>query len=236
MDDTMIDNAKQTLHVLRPLKRLTRWVAVVAMATSLVGCNWIVLLGYLIGGPPSIEPEFDAETGNSLTDRGITVAVVCYAPKELKFDHDSIDYQVAKYTTFRLHEHHVKVVDPDRVRAWLDEHDDWDRPEEIGAAFGVDYVIHIDLLKFSIFEEHSSHLYRGRSEAIVSVIQMDEDGEEGEKVFSIDVNSKYPLLTARDTHEVTQSSFKRQYLSRLSEEIGRKFYEHYVADDIMDGS
>jgi hypothetical protein len=232
----MIENSKQTSHGLRSLKRLMRWLAVAVVSTSLVGCNWVVLLGYLIGGPPSIEPEFDAETGNSLTDRGVTVLVLCHAEKELKFDHDSIDYQVAKYTTFRLHEHHVKVVDPDRVRAWLDEHDDWDRPEEVGEAFGVDYVISIDLIKFSIFEENSSHLYRGRAEAMVSVIQMDEDHEDGEKIFSKDVLSKYPLLSARDTHEVSQSNFKRQYLSRLSEEIGRKFYEHYVADDIMDGT
>ena len=34
-------------------------LALVAM-TLLPGCNQLMLLGYLIGGPPSIEPDFDA--------------------------------------------------------------------------------------------------------------------------------------------------------------------------------
>lgn len=200
-------------------------------AEPLIGSNWIVLLGYLFNGSPPIKPEFNSETGKSLTEEGVTVAVVCHAPREVTFDHDAIDYQVAKYTTYRLHEHHIKVVDPDRIRDWLDKHEDWDSPTEIGAAFGVDYVIFIDLNKFSLYEDYSSHLYRGRAEATISVFQMDEDHEEGEKIFSKDILSKYPLLKGRDTQEVTSSQFKRQYQSRLSEEIGRKFYESYAADD-----
>ncbi len=42
-----------------------------------------MILGYLIGGPPSIEPDFDKETGISLQGKDKTVAVVCFAPREL---------------------------------------------------------------------------------------------------------------------------------------------------------
>ena len=62
---------------------------------ALSGCNYFILAGYLIGGPPSNEPDFDASTQKSMTDFGVTVAVVCYAPVELKWDNNKIDQELA---------------------------------------------------------------------------------------------------------------------------------------------
>lgn len=221
------------------LARRTRFglllLCVLAVAASQAGCNYIILLGYLIGGPPSIEPDFDAMTNKSMTDKGVVVAVVCYAPTEVKWDFDSIDHQIARYVSYRLHEHKIKVTNPDRIRAWLDENPNWDSPEEIGAALGVTHVIYIDLTKFSLYEENSANLYRGRAEGMVSVFEMDESGQ-GEKIYSKGITSRYPLAVPRSTSEIAYGSFKRQYLSRLSEEIGRLFYEYYSGEDIPDAT
>lgn len=206
-----------------------------AVAAMLCGCNYVVLAGYLIGGPPSIEPDFDKTTQKSMTDKDVTVAVVCYAPPELKWDFHSIDKELAKYVSFRLAEHKIQIVNPDRVADWLDRNDDWDAPPDIGRALGVTYVIYIDLHKYSLYEMGSSHLYRGRAEALVSVFEMD-GASDGEKVFSREIISQYPLAVPRSTYEVSYTTFKRQYLSRLSEEIGRLFYEYYNGDDIPDAS
>ncbi len=210
--------------------------ALLAAATfTASGCNYVVLLGYLIGGPPSIEPDFDANTRRSLTDKDAIVAVVCYAPDEIKWDFDEIDREVAKYVTFRLHEHHIKVINPDLVAAWLDENPDWTDPAEIGEALKCRYVISIDLQRFSLYEENSATLYRGRAEGLVSVYEVFDDGS-SEQIYSKEFTSRYPLMVPRSTYEVTYSTFKRQYLSRLSEEIGRLFYEHYNGDDIPDAT
>jgi len=200
----------------------------------LPGCSYILFLGYLIGGPPSIEPKFDAETKESMTDRGVTVAVICFAPNEVRYNFESIDHELAKYVTMRLHEHKIKVINPDRVKAWLDENKDWDKPEEIGSAFGTTYVVYIDLNDFSLYEDGSATLYRGKAEAIVSVWKMDEDGA-SERIFLEEVRSRFPLHQPRSASEESYNTFKARYLSRLSEEIGRLFYEYYVADDIVDG-
>ena len=113
---------------------------------TLAGClKQLVMLGYLIGGPPSIEPDFDMMTKKSMTAKDVTVAVVCYAPLEVKYDFSAIDAELAKYVTYRLVQHKVKVVNPDQVRAWLDENaDNWDEPSEIGRALHVKYVVYID--------------------------------------------------------------------------------------------
>ncbi len=217
--------------------RLGRLLAVVtvALVPLLAGCKQFIMLGYLIGGPPSIAPEFDEATGKSFTDFETTVAVVCYAPDDLKFDFHDIDQELAKYVSFRLVEHKIQVVDPVRINDWLDRNDDWDSPAEIGAEFDVDYVVYIDLVKYNLYERSSQTLYRGRSEAFVSVIEMDDDGS-GEEIFEKDVLSTYPTRVGRPTTEVSYQTFKAEYLSHLSDRIGQLFYGYYLADQIGNAS
>ena len=156
----------------------------------MTGCNYLLFAGYLIGGPPSIAPAFDTETGLSMTDKDVTVAVVCYAPKEVKWDFANIDYDLAKYVSNRMFLKKIKVINPDRIRDWLDKNPNWDSPDEIGAAFGVSYVVHIEVNDFSLYEKNSSDLFRGRSDVLVTVWQM--DGETGEQIFTRDLESIYP--------------------------------------------
>ena len=219
----------------RSRNRLASVIMGLLCMCSLTGCNYMILLGYLIGGPPSIEPDFEAVTGESLTEFEERVAVVCYAPTELKWDFDKIDQEIAKYVTFRLTQHQIQAIKPTHVQAWLDQNPDWDKVEEIGAALDVDYVVYIDLEKYSLYEPNSQNLYRGRSDALVSVYKMDADGF-GDRIYSKDVVSEYPLRAPRSTSEVTYSTFKKEYLTRLSEEIGRLFYEYYAGDDIPDAT
>ncbi len=213
-----------------------RFAAFVAMATiclSMTGCNYAILLGYLIGGPPSIEPDFDVMTNQSMSDKEVSVCVVAFAPTELKWDFPKIDHDLAKYVSFRLAEHEINVVNPDQVKTWLNQNPDWDKAEEIGKAFGCNYVIYIDMNDFHLYEENSTTLYRGRSESYISVFEMDEDGF-GEKIYSKEINSKFPIRAPRSTSEMSLDTFKREYLSRLSKEIGWLFFERYNGDNIPD--
>ena len=220
-------------------KRLTcRGLSVLAallICASLSGCSYILLLGYLVGGPPSVEPDFDAQTKESMTDKGVTVAVVCFAPNEVLYGFENVNHELAKYVTHRLAQHKINIVPHDYVKAWLEENRDWDKPEEIGAAFKATYVIYIDLNEFSLYEEGSASLYRGQAEAIVSVWKMD-DGGEAEKIFSAEKISKYPAQQPVSTSEESFTNFKARYLTRLSEQIGRFFYEYYIADEIAGDS
>ncbi len=221
------------------LSRKLRWLLLLAVIgigpLTSSGClQEMLFLGYLIGGPPSIEPDFDRQTGKSMTDKDVTVAVICYAPKELQIDFDEVDFEIAKYVSHHLNAKKIRVITPERVRDWLDKHPDWDTPEDLGADFNVNYVIYIDVNDYSLYEKSSIDLYRGRAEAVVSVWEM--DGDIGEKIYTREINSQYPLAVPRPVREVSYSKFKQQYLTRLSEEIGRLFYEHYNGDDLQDAA
>lgn len=208
-----------------------RAVVLAAAASVLTGCNYLIFLGYMIGGPPSIAPDYDLQTDKSLTDPGVEVAVVCYAPIEKSWDFPDIDRDLSVAISAMLERHQIVVTKPERVLAWLDENPDWDRLEEVGAALEVTHVIQVDLSDFGLYEPNSHQLYRGQATAIVSVWEMDGDGG-GEKTYSKEVVSKYPLATPRSTSDQSLLDFKKDYLIRLSDEIGRLFYEYYNGDDV----
>jgi hypothetical protein len=211
-----------------------RLVGLAAVMLSNTGClKEALFIGLLVGGPPSVEPEFDKWTKNSMTDKGVTVAVVCFAPKEILLNNFKVDQFLSKFVANRLHQHQIKVINPDRIDAWMDQNPNWERAVEIGEEFGVTYVINIDLENYSLYEKDSPNFYRGRSQAHIRVWEIDEDGE-GEKVYEKSLNSVYPLAAPRSTSEEALSTFRRKYLTRLSEEIGRLFYEYFNGDDMLD--
>lgn len=200
------------------------------------GCNYLILLGYLIGGPPAIAPDYETQTGKSLTDKDVVVAVACFAPKEVQYSFSHVDRELQKLVAQRLHMHKIKVINPDAVRRWLDENPHWDEPSEIGRGVQATHVVYIDLTNYTLFEENSHELYRGRAEGVVSVYEVGEDGD-GEATYTKDILSKYPLLDApRSTSDSSKVGFQTEYLHRLSEEVGRLFYEHYNGDDISDAA
>ncbi|MCA9035040.1 MAG: hypothetical protein KDA91_07920 [Planctomycetaceae bacterium] len=221
-----------TCTTLSRRSRLSLGLTALALLVLIPGCNYVVLLGYLIGGPPQLEPLFEKETGKSFTDKDVRVAVVCYAPDELKYQFDNIDHVLSKSISMHLAQKgKVDVVRPDKVRTWLEENRDWDTPVEVGAAFDVRYVVYIDLADFSLYERDSVNLFRGRCEAIVSVYEMKADGT-GRPIFSRDLNSAYPTQVPRSASEVSYDTFRMEYFIRLSDEIGRMFYPSFNGDDI----
>lgn len=218
----------------RPLRRAALLLAIaLASVLSTSGCNYFLLIGYLIGGPPSIQPDFDKLTKESLTDKGVKVAVVCFAPDAIRLNFIDVDKDIANYVARRLFQHNIKVIQPDRVQDWLDRHDDWDKPDEIGEATGATHVIFVDVHKYNLFEENSHELFRGRAEVMVSVFKM-QKGDQAEKIYTKELTSFFPLSAPRATSEISYDRFRRQYLGRLSEEIGRLFYEYFNGDDMAD--
>ena len=211
-----------------------RWVWLLGACLSLVltaGCQQFVILSYLIGGPPSIEPDFDKETGQSLKGKENTVAVVCFAPREMLLEFPNIDDEIAAQVAYRLGENKITIVKPDYVRAWIDAHPKWELAEEIGREFKANYVVEVELSTFSLYEGTSTTLFRGRTEADIHVTEVDEGGH-GDRVFSKELDFHFPVRVPRSSTEGELIPFKREYISRLSDKIGWMFYESYNGDMI----
>jgi hypothetical protein len=200
-------------------------------ALVLPGCAQFVILGYLLGGPPHIEPEFDRETKETFVGNDAKVAVVCWADPQIKLKYSKIDTEVATCVARLMQTQKINVVEPDYVRAWIDEHSDWETADEIGRAFDADYIVEIELMDFDLYEPHSATLYRGQTEGYINVHKMTAAGT-SEKIFTKDLGFMFPTKVPRPTLEQPELTFKREYLSRLGEEIGFKFYPSYNGDRI----
>ena len=85
--------------------------------------------------------------------------------------------------------------------------------------------------EFSLYEKDSPSLFRGRCDSIVSVYEMSTDGD-GDRIFTKDVNSVFPIRVPRSASEVSYDTFRNEYFFRLADEIGRLFYPHLNGDDI----
>jgi hypothetical protein len=207
-------------------RRLLCLLCLLAAALPQAGCNAVLSLGYIFGGPPMREPDFEKRTPKeSVKGKDKKVLVFAYAPTKLKWDNEAVDYELAKYVAVRLMMNKITVIDPDRVHAWLDKNTDWNKATEVGAAFHVDYVIHIDIKDYSLFEENSKNeLYRGRADALVTVHKMDENGKDGTAIYVKDIVSRFPTKAPVHKSQKSYAEFKKLYLSALSDEIGRLFY------------
>lgn len=225
------DSGVTAMFLVRPMRTLILLASLLALPGLTTGCAQVVLLGLLIGGPPSIQPQFDSETGKSLVATEKKVVMVVYADPEIKLQYSKIDHELAGSIARLMQLNKIDVVEPDYVRAWIDKHSDWETADEIGAAFDADYVVELELVTFDLFEPHSANLLRGRTLASVNVYDVAEAGE-APKVFSKEVNFMYPTKIPRSAYETSELDFKREFLSRLSEEVGFMFYPSYNGDKI----
>ncbi|MCY2962808.1 MAG: hypothetical protein NT069_04005 [Planctomycetota bacterium] len=196
------------------------------------GENATTLLGYLLHGPPKNEPDFHKRTKLSLSEKGKTTAIVCYAPKTLKRDNEAVDVELAKALALQFNNHKIRVFDPDRVEVWLDKNPNYSKVTEVAAAFNLDYVVHIDIKDFSLFAAQSSDLYQGRCDAVINVFKMNEDKTDGEPIYTTEFRSRFPSRPEKSVYEISQDEFKNMFLSALSDQIGKKFYESYSSDDV----
>ncbi len=215
--------------------RLWRVACFLVLAACHSGCAPFMTLAYLIGGPPTTDPDFHQKTKQTLEGKNKVTLVYCFAPKELKWDHEALDYDLAKHVAHQLNNQKIRVVDPDRVYAWLDKHDRWRKTAELGAAFKVDYVIHIDVKDYSLTEANVNNLYRGRADCIVNVVKMDESKRDGTVIYTMPIKSNFPRNGPVDQSSMPFTEFKKRYLSNLSWEIGKLFYPTETGDDIPNG-
>ena len=217
-------------------KTLLRILLPAVLLAIIPGCNYFIVLGYLIGGPPQLEPLFEKETRKSFTDRNVRVAVVCYAPDDLTKFHDNIDQMLSWRLATLLTANHIDTISPDEIRAWMANNPDWDSAVDVGAEFDVNYVVYVDMSEFSLYEHDSrASLFRGRCEAIVSVYEMETDGD-GKRIFTKDITSVFPTQVPRSASEVSYETFRNEYFFRLADEIGRLFYPYGNGDDIINAT
>ncbi|HUY89128.1 MAG TPA: hypothetical protein VMV10_10365 [Pirellulales bacterium] len=197
-----------------------RWAALaasLALAAPLVGCTKLLTtVVYLARGT-----DTPAES-NDLKDK--KVVVVCRPLTELTYGCSSAPNELAAEVGRQLKAHlkrKIKIVDPDDLADWTDEHgvDDY---VEIGRNLEADMVLGIDMMSFNTLLGQT--LLQGKAQVKVAVYDIKQDGE---IVFQKSLPQViFPENNGIPTQDKPEEEFRQQYIRVLADEIGRLFYSH----------
>ena len=199
------------------------------MLCSLPGCSLGVMFGKMLTGDPMIPAEFKSRTRVDLAKGKVTVLVVCSTPAAVESDLATLKYDLIDGVARRMKLNGVKVINPDLVASWIDEHGDVGaNPSEMARDFDADYIIHIEVEAFGLREPGSPKLLRGHSSGFVRVFQVEEAGTQrlAHNVYSNEYTSTYPTHQPISEQRETALTFQKDYLDRVCDQLAQKFYDH----------
>lgn len=205
---------------------------VAALVAPLCGCvNVGVMAGKVLFGDPKITSTFEQRTGISLLKSGKKVAVVCTAPSSVTAEFDSLQLDVQQEVVRRMRIRKLNVARADDViNAMNSSGGRFDRDAVAFALPDVDYIIHIDIERFTHTEEGSPQLYRGRANGIIYAYEVDRGPETSARprvlqVFYQEFTSEYPPSQPVPADQISARVFRQRCVDQLADVVGRTFYD-----------
>ncbi len=220
-------------------RKLWVLIGLAATAVGLVGCYPIQLLYFaaILLGMDTTDPAKFTFPEDAKRIAVITTADYTTQVNTVHFDQD-LNEMVAR----KLFEgfdgdrktRHIKVIKAGKVAKWLDEHPNWRSldPVEIGRALDANYIIYLELGAVAYYEDGpTKFLYRGKADVGVTVFRVDE--QDGDIVLQRqDLHFEYPKgARPIPVADVPLSRFRKEFLTRLSDEITWYFLPHEIVYD-----
>jgi hypothetical protein len=219
--------------------RCTRRRAAALMVSAAVcaasGCRLFVTAGKVLFGDPKMDCAFRKSTSVDLTEGQDRVLVVCSTPESLRSDWSSLNIDLIDGITRRLKNQGIKVVKPDEVASWIDDNGgQFDDLSGLADEFEADYIIHLNLDRFTYLGENTKTMYRGKSHGTVTAHHADlANGVVVARIkFEREFNSEYPQYpVSADT--VDAKVFQKQYMDRICDQVAFLFYDHRPSQEVQ---
>jgi hypothetical protein len=214
------------------------WPWLAAMFLCLSGCSLVVMGGKMLLGDLKQDSQFHQSTHVDLATANCKVLVLCSANETIRADYAAVDFDILEGLIHRLKAHGItKIVSQNSVAGWIDEHGGhFDDLQPIADHFQAEYVIHIDLSKFTCLEDNSPNLLRGQAEGRVRAYKL--DGTDSEKrlveVMSSDFNAKYPQGNPISIDKKSAKNFQQEFVDRVSMQLSLIFYDHPRSEEASD--
>ena len=203
---------------------------------TLSGCGPVVMLQKMLFGDPVLTAAFRHTTGVDLADGKQSVLVVATTPSVVRHDFPGVDLEIVDRVSRRLNTRGTKMHPSKDVLNWLDDRGGrWDDASEIAEAFDVDYIIHVDIDRFSHLEENSVDLLRGNAVGNVRAYEVKKIAGKRAAfaVFSREINITYPTLHPKQKHQISERIFQEEFLGRVCEQVSQLFYDHRPSETVF---
>lgn len=206
-------------------------VALLCACAPVCGCiNVGVMFGKVLLGDPQVKSDFEQRTGVSLLKNESRIAVVCTAPATVNSTCDGLEYDLQEEVTRRMKIHELQVAsDDDVISALNGAGGKFDQDRMAAALDDVDYIIHVDIARFTHTEDNNPKLYRGRAEGIVYAYEINRGPDavgspRALKVFYQEFKTEYPKSRPVPAEEMAERVFQQRCVDQLADLVGRTFY------------
>jgi hypothetical protein len=130
----------------------------------------------------------------------------------------------------------VRVISPTQVDKFKTANPTWKgmNAGEIGQKLGADFVLEIELANMRLYQPGTGaqvQIYEGRADVAVNVHEVGAD--DGFKSYALSFS--YPRGMARDASAMSESEFKKQYITQLAVEITERHVDHKASNGIAGG-
>lgn len=210
------------------------WI-VAALACAQSGCSLGVMAGRMLFGDPKAPSAFRAATHVDLVKEGSVVLIICTTPEALRAEWSSLNIDLLDGVTRRLKSQGIKVVNPDDVATWIDDNGgSFDDPTMLAQEFEADYIVHLDLDRFSFREENSKSLYRGRTHGNITAYRVEKvNGQPTARhAFEREFDSEYPGTYPVSADQTPEKVFQKRYMDRVCNQVSYLFYDHRLSEEM----
>jgi hypothetical protein len=218
--------------------RTVALLMIATIASALSGCSLFVMAGKMILGDPQVTSLFRQQTRVDLAKDEKRVLVICTTPSALTPEAASVRYELLELLTRRMRRAGIELIDSNLVASWMDRNGGFfEHPSELAADFDTDYIVHVDVERFTTREDSSPNLFRGTMSGVVVAYEIAPDpngGKSTHRVFSGMFNSQYPSHNPVAAVDVSsERAFVRQCVDRLSTQIAQMFYDHPASEAVF---
>lgn len=160
------------------------------------------------------------------------VMILSTTDNGLRFGFDAVDEDLtsALGALISAGDKRIEVVSDREVRQWQDENPDWDEKpvQDIGEKFDVDYVIEMEVTKFTLNESKNQYLLQGSTNITMKVHDIDGEKILDEQLYNRDFP---PNRTVPLTDVASEEQFRKMFLARVATELSWFFVPHCIDDE-----
>jgi hypothetical protein len=208
------------------MRRRLAVLAVVALlaAAGAGGCQWLIPWAVADRHPKeTVKAEYNLEAER--------LVIVPYAGIEILFNDRMAPLEVSKDIVNQIGLHlksHVKtIVHPIAVDQWQESTLEWPNMAlpDIAKAFQADTLLYVELERYTMVEERSASLFRGRVRARVQVVKADAPRN---PVYETTVETVFPEDQPVGVIGTSERVIRAHTNLAFAEAVVRKFYQYQV--------
>lgn len=200
--------------------------AMLLLLCPLGGCNMFEYPLYVLFGDNTkdVKAEYD-----DLGGKKVAVLVMTTPGVDFEYPYAQLNLTELASIVIRQRVKGAEFVDPAEIDRFQREDLDWLRLpiDKIGEKFGVERIVYLDIVQYTMAEENSVNLLRGRIWAEISIYEM-EAAAVNSPVYTGEVIVVYPEYAPVPLSSGAQQQIEFRTINMFAEALAKKFYDHKI--------